>query len=74
MEDIHFDDIERGDLIFFNIENEDVDHVGIWCGENDNIIHCGGELKIQSIYDDSNVKLSDYILKVKSLSGVLNGG
>ena len=72
MMDIDFKNIDKGDLIFFSIEGEGVDHVGIWCGE-DSIIHCGGELKLQSIYDDSSLKLSDYILKVRSLSGMLDG-
>ena len=71
MTDIDIESVERGDLLFFNIEGRGVDHVGIWF-ENDNIIHCGGELKVQSIYDDSHIKLSEHILKVRSLSGILN--
>ncbi len=67
MFDIDFKDIQKGDILFFNIDSESVDHVGLWCGEEDNIVHCGGELKIQSIYDDSSIRLSDHILKVRSL-------
>ena len=67
MFDIDFKEIEKGDILFFNIDSEYVDHVGVWCGEEDKVIHCGGELKIQSIYDDSSIRLSDYILKVRSL-------
>ena len=70
---IDFKDIEKGDLVFFNIEGDNVDHVGIWYGHDDKIIHCGGEVKIQSIDDDSSIKLSDYMMTVKSLSEVLNG-
>ena len=71
MADIDIVDAKKGDLVFFNIDSDSVDHVGIWCG-NDSVIHCGGELKIQSIYDDSHTKLSSHILKVRSLSGMLD--
>ena len=69
MFDIDFKEIEKGDILFFNIDSENVDHVGIWCGEDDDVIHCGGELKIQSIYDNSSIRLYDHILKVRSLFG-----
>ena len=71
MTDIDIRDAKKGDLVFFNIDSDGVDHVGIWCGD-DSVIHCGGELKIQSIYDDSHINLSNHILKVRSLTGMLN--
>ena len=49
-----------------------MDHVGIWIGEN-SVAHCGGQVKIQSIHDDVNTKLIDYITDVKSMESYLNG-
>lgn len=69
---INLSDAKPGDLIFFSIEGSGVDHVGIWIGEN-NVAHCGGQVKIQSIHDDANTKLIDYITDVKSMESYLNG-
>ena len=64
--------IKRGDIIFFDFEKKGVDHVGIWYGD-DQVIHCGGCVKIQSIHDDSHKKLYDYIVEIKSMENYLDG-
>jgi hypothetical protein len=61
----------KGDLVFFNIDGDGVDHVGI-IYDQDNLIHCGGEVKKQSFDDDSHVKLSDCVLEVKSVGNLLD--
>ena len=48
--DIRFDDIESGDLLFFEKENR-ITHVGIYMGDN-KIIHASGRVKIDRL--DSN--------------------
>jgi cell wall-associated NlpC family hydrolase len=77
IEDDRFPSIElssaqRGDIMFFDFEKKGVDHVGI-CYGDDQIIHCGGYVKIQSIHDDSHKKLLDYIVEIKSIKNHLNG-
>ena len=48
------------------MEGNGVDHVGIWYGENQ-IIHCGGEVKIQSIKEFEN-----HIIDIKSIGNLIN--
>ena len=71
MNSIDIESVDIGDIIFFNMEGNGVDHVGIWYGKNQ-VIHCGGEVKIQSIDDDSHQRLRDYILDVKSIGKLLD--
>ena len=66
MNSIDIESVTIGDILFFNMDGNGVDHVGISLGQNQ-IIHCGGEVKIQSIDDESNKRLRDYIIKVKSV-------
>ena len=71
MPSIDIQSADIGDIVFFDIEGNGVDHVGIWYGENQ-VIHCGGEVKIQSIDDDSHKRLRDYILNIKSIGKLLD--
>jgi cell wall-associated NlpC family hydrolase len=71
MNSIDIESADIGDIVFFNMEGNGVDHVGIWYGESQ-VIHCGGEVKIQSIDDDSHKRLRDYILDVKSIGKLLD--
>ena len=72
MKSIELQDVDRGDLLFFSVDGTDVDHVGIWFGNN-SVVHCGGELKIQPIDDASHTKLESCIVDIKSLSGFIDG-
>ena len=58
--------------MFFDFENKEVDHVGIWYAQ-DSVVHCGGAVKIQDIHDDTHKKLADYIVDIKSMESHLNG-
>ena len=66
MNSIDITSVDIGDIIFFDIEGNGVDHVGIWYGENQ-IIHCGGEVKIQSIKEFEN-----HIIDIKSIGNLIN--
>ena len=68
---VYIGELIPGDLVFFNMERAGVDHVGIWI-ENDTIIHCSGQVKIQSIDFPSGSSLRDHIIEIKSLKGILN--
>jgi len=77
IEDNRFPSIDRsaakkGDIIFFDFDKRGVDHVGIWYGD-DQVIHCRGCVKIESIYDDSHKKLDNYIVEIKSMENHLDG-
>ena len=66
MDSIDITSVDIGDIIFFDIEGKGVDHIGIWYGENQ-IIHCGGEVKIQSIKEFEN-----HIIDIKSIGNLIN--
>ena len=68
---ISVNDAQAGDIVFFDFEGNGVDHVGIWYGD-DMVVHCSGQVKVQSIHDDSNKKLLDYIIDIKSLDDFLD--
>ena len=68
---ISVNDAHPGDIVFFDFEGNGVDHVGIWYGD-DMVVHCSGQVKVQSIHDDSNKKLLDYIIDIKSLNDFLD--
>ena len=66
IDDVEFMDIENdkyeiGDVIFFNIDSDSVDHVGLYFGD-DMVMHCGGEVKLESLSDklDKVVSLRRY--------------
>lgn len=71
MESIKLESIDIGDIVFFDMEGKGVDHVGIWYGENQ-VVHCGGEVKIQSIDDSSHKCLRDHIIDIKSIGNLLD--
>jgi len=71
MHSVDMSSAEAGDLIFFSMEGNEVDHVGIWSGDG-SVIHCGGEVKVQSIDDDSHKKLRDSIIAIKSIGELIN--
>ena len=71
MTSVDIESADIGDIIFFDMEGNGVDHVGIWYGEGQ-VIHCGGEVKIQSVDDDSHKRLRDYIRDVKSIGKLLD--
>ena len=71
MDSVDTDSARIGDLVFFNMVGKGVDHVGIWMGEDD-VIHCGGEVKVQSIDDTSHKKLRDHIINIKSIDRLIN--
>ena len=60
-----------GDLIFFNLDGKNVDHVGI-LNEDNAVFHCSGQVKEQSINNPSPTLLQDYILDIRSIEGVIN--
>ena len=66
MNSIDIASVNIGDIVFFDMEGNGVDHVGIWYGENQ-IIHCGGEVKIQSIKEFEN-----HIIDIKSIGNLIN--
>ena len=66
MNSIDITSVNIGDIVFFDMEGNGVDHVGIWYGENQ-IIHCGGEVKIQSIKEFEN-----HIIDIKSIGNLIN--
>ena len=68
---ISINDAQPGDIVFFDFDNNGVDHVGIWYGD-DMVVHCSGQVKVQSIYDNSSKKLLDYIVDIKSLGDLLD--
>ena len=68
---ISVNDAQPGDIVFFDFEGNGVDHVGIWYGD-DMVVHCSGQVKVQSIHDDSSKKLLDYIIDIKSLGDFLD--
>ena len=45
---------EIGDVIFFNIHSDSVDHVGLYYGDN-MVIHCSGVVKIESLIESPSV-------------------
>ena len=59
---IDISSIEKGDLVFFDFESNGVDHVAIYSGNNE-VIHCSGYVKSQSIDDG----LKEYIVDIKSI-------
>ena len=68
---ISVNDAQPGDIVFFDFDNNGVDHVGIWYGD-DMVVHCSGQVKVQSIHDNSSKKLLDYIIDIKSLGDLLD--
>ena len=60
-------DVKQADIVFFNFESKLVDHVGIFCGDN-NVIHCSGNVKVQSLND-----LQKNIVDVKSIESEIDG-
>ena len=68
---ISVNDAQPGDIVFFDFDNNGVDHVGIWYG-NDMVVHCSGQVKVQSIHENSSKKLLDYIIDIKSLGDLLD--
>jgi len=68
---ISVNDAQPGDIVFFDFDNNGVDHVGIWYGD-DMVVHCSGQVKVQSIHDNSSKKLLDYIVDIKSLGDLLD--
>ncbi|MFQ6615765.1 MAG: C40 family peptidase [Fidelibacterota bacterium] len=76
-EDLHLVDtdletVREGDLIFFSLEGEEVDHVAISLGE-DSFIHCSGFVRIESFDGKSSVynhRLRTHIHRVKSIERV----
>ena len=71
-ESISLSDAMPGDLVFFDIDGNGVDHVGIWTGDQ-SVAHCGGQVEIQSIHDDTHKKLINHIIDIKSMGIHLNG-
>ena len=69
---IKLSDALPGDLVFFDIDGNGVDHVGIWIGD-ERVVHCGGQVKVQSIHDDTHTRLVDHIIEIKSMGSHLNG-
>lgn len=52
-EDLDFNELTRGDLVFFDQEGKKSSHVGIYLGEG-NFVHApstGGRVRIDSLYD-----------------------
>ena len=71
MTSIEIEDACPGDLIFFNLDGDNVDHVGIFNKDN-TIFHCSGQVKKQSLNDSSQRILQDYILDIRSIEGMIN--
>ena len=71
MESVKIESADKGDIVFFDMEGKGVDHVGIWYGEN-KVIHCGGEVKVQSIDDNSHKCLRNHIVDIKSIGNFLD--
>ena len=71
MSSIDIESVNKGDILFFDMEGNGVDHVGIWYNKN-HVIHCGGEVKIQSINDDSHKELREHIIDIKSIGNFLH--
>ena len=61
----------KGDLIFFNIDGNGIDHVGILYNQ-DTVIHCGGEVKLQSLNDETHKRLRDCIVDIKSIGDIID--
>ena len=71
MNSVDLESVNIGDIIFFDMDGKGVDHVGIWYGQNQ-VIHCGGEVKIQSIDDNSHRCLRNHIIDIKSIGKLLD--
>ena len=61
----------KGDLIFFNMDGNGVDHVGILYDQA-RVIHCGGEVKLQSLDDKTHKRLGDCIVDIKSIGDIID--
>ena len=73
LEDISMIDASPGDLVFFS-ENDCINHVAFIAGEG-KIIHCSGEVKIESIIEGEqgfNNKLAKLDHTFRSISKVVN--
>jgi len=73
LEDISISDAAPGDLIYFS-ENDCINHVAFIAGEG-KIIHCSGEVKIESIKEGEsgfNKKLAALNHTVRSISKLVN--
>ena len=73
LEDISISDAMPGDLMFFS-ENDCINHVAFIAGEG-KIIHCSGEVKIESIIEGElglNNKLATLSHTSRSISKVVN--
>ena len=73
LEDISMNDASPGDLIFFS-ENDCINHIAFIAGEG-KIIHCSGEVKIESIIEGEpgfNNKLATLDHTFRSISKVVN--
>ena len=61
----------KGDLIFFDMDGNGVDHVGILYNQ-EMVIHCGGEVKLQSLDDKTQKRLGDCIVDIKSIGDIID--
>ena len=66
--EIEYSDLQKGDLVYFHEEGT-INHVAIYL-KNNNIIHCSGQVKIESL--DKNKILSSKILNSMSISKLLS--
>ena len=72
LEEVGMLDGKPGDLMFFS-ENENINHVAFLIGEG-KIIHCSGQVKIESIKDyhkEFNRKLYQYDKRIMSISNII---
>ena len=73
LEDISMNNASPGDLVFFS-DNDCINHVAFIAGES-KIIHCSGEVKIESIIQGNpgfNNKLAKQYHSFRSISKVVN--
>ena len=73
LKEIHIDQAEPGDLLFF-LENNCTNHVAFLLGEG-KIIHCSGQVKIESIIEAEigfSKHLSQYEIIAMSISRIVS--
>jgi cell wall-associated NlpC family hydrolase len=69
---IHIDEAEPGDLLFF-LENNSTNHIAFLLGDG-NIIHCSGQVKIESIIEGEpgfSKQLNQYEKIAMSIDGLI---
>ena len=71
MASIDINNARPGDLVFFNLDGNNVDHVGI-LNEDNSVFHCSGQVKEQTLNHPTPALLQDYILDVRSIEGMIN--